>query len=63
MKKNAQAILDYVILLAIVIATFLLMAYYIRNSISGKIREGADTIGQGEVYGPGTTVTTTIENE
>lgn len=63
MKRNGQAILDYVILLAVVIATLLIMGYYIRNTFSGKFREGADVIGQGEVYRPGsTTVTTTVEN-
>lgn len=64
MKKCGQAILDYVILLAVVIAALLIMGYYIRNSLSAKLREGADTIGQGEVYRPGnTTVTTTVENQ
>ncbi len=64
MKRKAQAILDYVVLLAIVIAALLIMGYYIRNTVSGKLREGADTIGQGEVYRPGsTTVTTTVNNQ
>lgn len=54
-KTNGQSILDYVILLGVVIVALLIMGYYIRNSISGKLREGADTIGRGEVYGPGTT--------
>ena len=59
MKARSQAILDYVILLAVIIAALLIMSYYIRNSISAKLREGADVIGQGEVYSPGSTM---IEN-
>lgn len=63
MKRNGQAILDYVILLLVIISALLIIKHYIRNTLSGKIREGADTIGQGEVYRPGyTSVTTTTEN-
>lgn len=63
MKKNGQAILDYTILLLIVIAALVIMGYYVRNSISGKMREGADSIGGGDVYRPGaTTSTTSIKN-
>jgi len=50
--KKGQGILDYVVLLTIVIVILLLMGYYIRNSLSGKLREGADTVGRGEVYIP-----------
>jgi len=53
--KKGQGMLDYVILLTIVIAILLIMGYYIRNSLSGKIREGADVFGKGEVYMPGHT--------
>lgn len=64
MKRYGQAILDYVILLAVVIVALLIMGYYVRNSLSAKLREGADAIGQGDVYRPGsTTVTTTVENK
>ncbi len=57
-KKKAQAILDFVMLLLIVIAALGTMGYYIRNTLSGKMREGADSIGQGEVFRPGSTNTT-----
>lgn len=53
MKKRGQSILDYVILLAVVIVALLIMGYYIRNTLSGKVREGADVMGGGEVYRPG----------
>jgi len=58
-KTKGQAILDYVILLLVIVAALLIMGYYIRNTISGKLREGADSIGQGEVYRPGST---SVEN-
>lgn len=54
-KRAGQAILDYVMLLFIVIASLIIMGYYIRNTLSGKMREGADSIGQGEVFRPGST--------
>jgi hypothetical protein len=51
-KRAGQAILDYVMLLLIIIASLSVMGYYIRNTLSGKMREGADSIGQGEVFRP-----------
>jgi hypothetical protein len=55
MRKGGQGILDYIFMLAVVVAALLVMSYYIRNSLSGKIREGADVFGGGEVYQPGST--------
>jgi uncharacterized protein (UPF0333 family) len=52
MRKNAQAILEYTILLIIIIASLAIMRYYLRNALSGKLREGADSLGQSEVYRP-----------
>jgi uncharacterized protein (UPF0333 family) len=65
MRKKAQSILEYVILLIIIIASLVIMRYYLRNAFSGKMREGADSIGQGEVYRPGQTniIKNTIENQ
>ena len=51
-QKNRQAMLDYVIFLTIIIATLLVMGYYIRNSLAAKHRDAADTFGTGEVYRP-----------
>ena len=56
--EKGQAMLDYLFLLTIVIAILLLMGYYVRNSLSGKLRESADTFGRGEVYLPGDTEVT-----
>jgi hypothetical protein len=51
-RKNGQSMLDYVIFLTIIVATLLVMGYYIRNSLAQKHREAADTFGAGEVYRP-----------
>lgn len=63
-RKNAQSILEYSILLIVIIASLMIMRYYLRNTFSGKLREGADSIGQGEVYRPGQTkiIKNTVEN-
>lgn len=55
LSVTGQAMLDYVILTAIVIAVLLIMGYYVRNSLSGKLRESADVFGGGEVYEPSVT--------
>ena len=52
MNKKSQSMLDYVFLLAILVASLLIMGYYIRNSLSGKFREAADVFGKGELYKP-----------
>ncbi len=52
MNNRAQAIIEYVAIICIVVAALLIMGYYLRNTFSGKYREAADTIGGGEVYQP-----------
>lgn len=52
MNKRAQGILEYIFLIIVIIAALLIIGYYVRNSLAGKMREGADTFGQGEVYLP-----------
>ena len=52
MKTKAQSTLDYLFMLIIVIAALLIMGYYIRNALSGKHRDAADVVGQGEIYIP-----------
>lgn len=51
-NKDAQAILDYVLLLSIVVVVLFIMGIFIRNSISGKTRDAADVFGGGELYMP-----------
>jgi hypothetical protein len=55
MKRHAQATFDYVLLICVAVAAILIMAYYVRNSLSGKIRDAGDTFGQGELFQPGVT--------
>lgn len=58
--------LDYVVFLTVIIAALILMGVYIRNSLSGKLREGADVFGRGETYVPnvdGVTYPTSVELE
>jgi len=64
MKGRGQAVLDYVVLLLVIIAALLITGYYVRNALSGKMREGADSFGQGEVFSPtNSQVTTSITNQ
>lgn len=59
MKKHCQTIIEYSVLIAVCVLALLSMFFYIRNSISGKMREAADVFGQGEQYS--VTNTTVIE--
>lgn len=63
MIKKGQSILGYVVLIVIIIIALIAMRPYLRNAISGKIREAGDAFGGGEVYVPqglpnATTITT-----
>ncbi len=51
-RPIGQSVIDYIFLFTIVVAALLIMGYYVRNGISGKFRDAADTFGQGEVYIP-----------
>jgi len=55
-RNKAQAILEYAVLVAVVIAAFLGMRTYVLKSVQAKFKSSADTIGQGEQYEPGVTV-------
>jgi len=44
--------LEYVVVIAVVVAALLVIGYYLRNTFSGKFREAGDVFGQGEVYVP-----------
>ena len=52
MKKRGQGMIDFVVVFAVVVAVLVVMGIYVRNSLSGKWREAADTFGQGEVFKP-----------
>jgi len=57
MKKlklnKGQSILGYLILFMLVAAALFTMGYYIRNAMSGRIRQAGDSIGGGAQYDPG----------
>ena len=52
MRQKGQSIIDYVVTFAVIVAALIIMGYYIRNSLSGRMRSAADSIGQGETYTP-----------
>jgi hypothetical protein len=52
MRVRGQGIIDYVFMMLVIVAVLLIMGYYIRNSLSGKWRQGADVYGEGQVYEP-----------
>lgn len=55
MRKNkpaGQSILEYAVLFAVLLLAIAYMGRHVRNVLSGKMRDGADTFGQGEVYRP-----------
>ncbi len=56
--KKAQSILEYVTLLAVVLASLLIMQVYIKRSYCARIKQEADTAG-GQ-YSPGHTNSTII---
>ncbi|HAH21567.1 MAG: hypothetical protein A2Y00_05805 [Omnitrophica WOR_2 bacterium GWF2_43_52] len=49
---RGQGMLEHVVFLCLVIGALLLLGYYVKNSLSGKFRDGADVFGQGDVYRP-----------
>ncbi|MCM8770858.1 MAG: hypothetical protein NC936_03195 [Candidatus Omnitrophica bacterium] len=40
--KKAQAFSEYAIFIGIILAAFMAMQHYLRNSVSGKLKAGAD---------------------
>ena len=54
-NKKAQSTLEYVLLVAAVVAALLAMFGIISYSSMGKFKQSADAIGDGEQYEPGIT--------
>ncbi|MDD5004882.1 MAG: hypothetical protein PHS93_00020 [Candidatus Omnitrophica bacterium] len=59
-RKTAASTLEYVVLIAIIVAALMAMQFYLRRAICGSFRSTADTFGQGRQYEP--SVTTVTEN-
>lgn len=53
--KLAQSTLEYVALVAAVVAALIAMYAIINYSAMGKFKQSADAIGQGQQYEPGIT--------
>jgi len=56
MKRKGLLAIEYCVLLAVLIAVFIGMKFFIKRSIMGKWRENADTFGHGRQYEPGITI-------
>ena len=50
--RKAQSTMGYVILFAVIVSALVVMARYMRNTYSGKLRNAGDVFGGGEVYEP-----------
>ena len=53
-KKRAQTTLEYAILIGVIVAGLIAMQVYLKRGFQGKLKEGADTMGQ--QFSPGHTV-------
>lgn len=62
MKRGGQSLLEYVILLAVIISSLLIMQFYVKRGYQGRLKQEADDIGQ--QYSPGhtTSVVQTLTN-
>lgn len=56
MRNRAQSTLEYVVMIAVIAAALFAMQIYIKRGMQGRMRESADNIGQGFLYSPGATV-------
>ena len=53
MRRNkAQSVVEYVVVILAIITALLVIGYYVKGGLSGKMREAADAYGGGEVYAP-----------
>jgi len=55
--KQAQSILEYAILIAIVIAAVVVMQVYMKRGISGRLKDSSDKISGGESFSASNTAT------
>ncbi len=54
-SKQAQSLLAYVVLTAVIVAALLAMRVYFVRSVQEKFRQAGDVFGAGEQYEPGVT--------
>ncbi|MFA5357032.1 MAG: hypothetical protein WC301_06520 [Candidatus Omnitrophota bacterium] len=48
--KKGMGVMEYILVIAVVVAALVGMQVYIKRAISGRIRQGADTFGYGRQY-------------
>jgi len=59
-RKRAQTTLEYAILIGVIVAGLIAMQVYLKRGFQGKIKEGADTMGQ--QFSPGHTTSNYTTN-
>ena len=57
-SKKAAFTVEYVIVIAVIVAALLAMQFYLRRAVCGRIRSAGDAFGQGRQYEPGVTAVT-----
>lgn len=60
MGKKGQSALEYMVLIAIVVAALICMQSYVKRSIQGHVRNYADQVGDGNFYSPGLTTSNSV---
>ena len=61
--RQAQSILEYAILIAIVIAAVVVMQVYMKRGISGRLKDSSDKISGGESFSASNTTTKRISSQ
>ena len=61
MKKKGQATFEYVTVLILVMAVFMLFSYYIKRAIAGRWKTSADMVGEERIFDASGPVTGTRE--
>ena len=59
-QKRAQSTLEYAILIGVIVAGLIAMQVYLKRGFQGKLKEGADSMG--EQFSPGQTTTNYTTN-
>ncbi|MFA5437316.1 MAG: hypothetical protein WC293_01930 [Candidatus Omnitrophota bacterium] len=51
-RHNGQSIVEYVVIIIMVIAVFVVIGAYFKRSLQGRYRQTGDILGGGEQYTP-----------
>ena len=55
MRRKAQGLIEYSVLICVIAAALVAMQVYIKRSIQGRVKSSADELGGGFGYSPGAT--------